>query len=143
MEARISVVTLGVRDLAAATGFYQRLGFVKSEAGSAEGVAFFPLAGGGVLALFGRDDLAADANLPPEGSGFGGIALAFNARSEAEVAAVAAAFEAAGGCILKSPQKVFWGGYSGYAADLDGHPWEIAFNPHWALDAEGRLHLPG
>jgi catechol 2,3-dioxygenase-like lactoylglutathione lyase family enzyme len=143
LEPRINVITLGVRDLAAASAFYERLGLKKSEAASAEGVAFFPLVGGLVLALYGRDDLAADAGVPPEGQGFGGMALAYNARSEAEVDAIVAAFAAAGGRILKAPQKAFWGGYSGYAADRDGHPWEVAFNPHWPLEADGRVRLPG
>lgn len=142
MDARINVVTLGVRDLAAASTFYERLGFVRSKAASTEGVTFFPLAGGGVLSLYGRDALAKDAGVPADSGGFPAITLAYNTRSEAEADAVANAFAAAGGRILKPPQRVFWGGYSGYAADLDGHLWEIAFNPHWPLDADGRVHLP-
>ncbi|HVV93800.1 MAG TPA: VOC family protein [Hyphomicrobiales bacterium] len=142
MEPRINVVTLGVRDLAAATAFYERLGFTRSKGASSEGVSFFPLGGGGVLALFGHDALAEDAALSPEGSGFRAISLARNARSEAEADALVDAFVAAGGRLVKRPSKVFWGGYSGYVADPDGHLWEIAFNPHWPLDADGRIHLP-
>ena len=94
-----------------------------------------------VLALWSRASLAEDAHLPPEGSGFGGITLAYNARSKADVDAVLAEAKAAGAKILKPAEDIFWGGYSGYFADPDGHPWEVAFNPFWSLDAEGRVSL--
>lgn len=142
-EPRVSVVTLGVADLAAATAFYETIGFVKSEAASAEGVAFFPLAGGCVLALYGRADLARDAGVADPGPSFGGITLSYNARSRLAVDKLVTRFVAVGGRLVKAPHDVFWGGYIGYAADPDGHVWEIAFNPHWALKEDGSLRLPG
>ena len=95
-----------------------------------------------MLALYGRDALAEDAHLPPDGRGFGGITLAHNVRRREDVAAVLAEAEAAGGRILKPAQDVFWGGHSGYFADPDGHPWEVAWNPYFPFDGEGRLALP-
>ncbi|PWC43520.1 VOC family protein [Azospirillum sp. TSO22-1] len=140
MEPRLSLVTLGVADVARSRAFYERLGFVASPA-SQDSVAFFP-AGGVVLALYGRDALAEDAHLPAAGSGFGGITLAHNVRRREDVAAVLAEAEAAGGRILKPAQDVFWGGHSGYFADPDGHPWEVAWNPFFPLAADGRIELP-
>jgi hypothetical protein len=144
MAPRISLVTLGVADLARARAFYvEGLGFRASSAGN-EHVVFLD-AGGVVLSLYGRAALAEDACLPlarEEGAGFGGIALAWNQASEADVDATIARAVAAGARLLKPAQKVFWGGYSGYFADLDGHPWEVAFNPHWKLDADGAVVLP-
>ena len=140
MEPRITLVTLGVADIARARGFYETLGFLASSA-SQDSVTFFP-AGGVVLGLFGRSALAADANVADGKPGFSGIALAHNARSEAEVDAVLAEAVAAGARLLKPAHKVFWGGYSGYFADPDGHLWEVAYNPGWPLDAEGRVQLP-
>jgi predicted lactoylglutathione lyase len=141
-EPRITVMTLGVADVVAATAFYERIGFAKAEGASSEGVAFFPLAGGGVLALYGRANLAADAGLAETGFGFGGMSLSYNARSREEVEGLVDAFVAAGGRLLKAPHDVFWGGYVGYAADPDGHLWEIAFNPHWELAEDGMVRLP-
>jgi uncharacterized protein len=142
MEQRLSVVTLGVADLEAARRFYEDgLGWQRGNR-HAE-VVFFQLPGM-VLALFSRASLAADAGLPPEAapaSGFGGITLAYNARSREEVDAVMAEAAAAGARILKPAQQAFWGGYSGYFADPDGHPWEIAWNPEWELDGAGRVSL--
>jgi catechol 2,3-dioxygenase-like lactoylglutathione lyase family enzyme len=123
--------------------FYENIGFVKAEAASADGVAFFPLAGGGVLALYGLADLARDAGLSEPPDGFGGISLSYNARSRLAVDKLVARFVAAGGRLLKAPHDVFWGGYVGYVADPDGHVWEIAFNPHWRLEEDGSLRLPG
>lgn len=140
MQPRLSLVTLGVADVPAARAFYERLGF-KASAASQEGVAFFD-AGGVVLGLFGRTALADDANVEDSAPGFSGIALAHNVASEAEVDAVLAQAVAAGGRLLKAGQKVFWGGYSGYFADPDGHLWEVAFNPFFPLDGDGRLTLP-
>ena len=95
-----------------------------------------------MLALLSRAALAEDARLPPGRSGFGGITLAYNARSREEVDAVLAEARAAGAKILEAGRRtIFWGGYSGYFADPDGHPWEVAFNPFWSLDAEGRVSL--
>ncbi len=95
-----------------------------------------------VLALWGRKALARDAGLPAAGSGFGGIAIAHNVRSRAQVDAVLAEAEQAGGRILKAGGDVFWGGYTGYFADPDGHVWEIAWNPHWDLSVDGAVKLP-
>ncbi len=140
MEPRLSLLTLGVADVARSRAFYERLGFTASPT-SNQSVTFFP-AGGVVLALYGRDALAEDAHVPPEGSGFGGVALAHNVRRREEVAAVLAEAEAAGGRVLKPAQDVFWGGHSGYFADPDGHPWEVAWNPFFSFTEDGRLVLP-
>lgn len=140
MEPRLSLVTLGVADVARARAFYERLGF-KASSASNESVTFFE-AGGAVLALFGRAALAQDATIAPEGSGFSGVTLAHNARSEAEVDAVLAEAAAAGARMVKPAHRVFWGGWSGYFADPDGHLWEVAHNPFFPLDAAGRLQLP-
>ncbi|MDR3500098.1 MAG: VOC family protein [Parvibaculum sp.] len=140
MEPRISLITLGVADVARSRRFYEALGWRASSA-SQEGVAFFQ-AGGMALALFGREALAEDAGLADAGSGFGGIALAQNMRTQEAVDQLMAEAERAGARIVKPAQKVFWGGYSGYFADPDGHLWEIAWNPGFALDADGSLRLP-
>lgn len=141
MKPRLTVVTLGVRDLGAARRFYlDGLGWPASSAGN-EHVTFID-AGGVVLALFGRDALAADAQLPAAGSGFGGITLAHNVGSRGEVDAALEDARRSGGVILKPAHETFWGGYSGYFADPDGHPWEVAHNPFWPLDAKGLVQLP-
>ena len=141
MEPRISLVTLGVRDLPRAVRFYRDgLGWPLSGAGDAD-VAFFRT-GGVVLALFRRDLLAADAQLPEEGIGFGGIVLAHNVRSKELVDAALAEAVAAGGTILRPAQDAFWGGYYGHFADPDGHPWEVAWNPGFALAEDGTIQLP-
>ena len=139
MEPRISLVTLGVRDVALSRRFYETLGWRASPASNAD-VAFFQL-GGMALALFGRRALAADAHVD-EGAGFGGVALAQNQPSRDAVDRVMGEAEAAGARILKPARDVFWGGYSGYFADPDGHAWEIAWNPFFTLEADGRLTLP-
>lgn len=127
MKPRISMITLGVRDLAVAVDFYQRgLGFPRME--SPPEVAFFTL-NGTWLGLYGRDALAEDAQVPAAGQGFGGFALAHNVASDAEVDAVMQQALDAGATLAKKPQKVFWGGYSGYFRDPDGHLWEVAHNP--------------
>lgn len=140
-EKRINLVTLGVSDLKEATAFYERLGWKRSSA-SSEAITFIAL-DGLVLGLFSRDELAADAGIeaperPPE---FSGITLAHNVRSEAEVDQMLAFAETCGATITKQAEKVFWGGYSGYFADPDGHLWEVAFNPLAPLDDEGRMQL--
>ncbi len=141
MEPRISLVTLGVRDLPRAVRFYRDgLGWPVSSAGG-DGVAFFRT-GGIVLALYPRHLLAADAHLPDEGSGFGGIALAHNVRTRELVDAALAEVVRAGGTIIKPAEDAFWGGYSGYFADPDGHLWEVAHNPFFPLDTQGNLTLP-
>jgi uncharacterized protein len=135
----VTLVTLGVRDLAAARAFYARLGWV--EHGTNTGVAFYQMHGC-ALALFGRDDLAADQCRPAEALGTGAMTLAQNFSTTAEVDAAYAAALAAGGTGLRPPQTVFWGGYSGYWSDPDGHVWEAAMNPFWPLAADGSLRLP-
>lgn len=126
MQPRISMITLGVRDLAASIRFYQDLGFPKMD--SPPTVAFFTL-NGTWLGLYGREDLAKDATVSAQGSGFAAFSLAHNVHSEAEVDEVMDIAARAGATIVKAPEHVFWGGYSGYFSDLDGHLWEIAHNP--------------
>ncbi len=140
MEQRLTLVTLGVRDLDASRQFYERLGWTRSVR-AAEGVAFFQ-AGGVVLSLYPRDDLAADAQLAAEGSGFCGFALAHNVRQREEVDSALAEAIQAGARLLKPAQEAFWGGYSGYFADPDGFPWEVAWNPGFPLGDDGLLQLP-
>jgi len=135
MKPRISMVTLGVRDLAAAIDFYEGgLGFPRME--SPPEVAFFTL-NGTWLGLYGREALAEDAQVATEGNGFEGFSLAHNVACENEVDEVMAQAIAAGATLVKKPQKVFWGGYSGYFKDPDGHLWEVAHNPFfWAGPAD-------
>ena len=135
----ITLVTLGVADLARSRAFYAALGW---EAHAAqEGVVFIQLAGQ-VLALFGLDDLARDQGVQAATLGHGAMTLARNFASEPEVDAAFALALAAGATPVKPPEKVFWGGYSGYFADPDGHIWELAVNPFWPLAADGTLTLP-
>jgi catechol 2,3-dioxygenase-like lactoylglutathione lyase family enzyme len=140
MEQRISIVTLGVEDLARSREFYERLGWRRSMA-KAEGVVFFQ-AGGMALALYPRHELAKGANIAAEGQGFCGMALAYNARNRAEVDSVLAHAENAGARILKPAEEAFWGGYSGYFADPDGFPWEVAWNPSFPIAADGAIQIP-
>lgn len=140
MEARLTIITLGVANLAHSTAFYAKLGF-KSSSASQDGVTFMQV-GSLVLALFGRHELKADANAGEVWSGNGGITLAYNTRDEAEVNAVIDEAEAAGANILKRPERAFWGGYHGFFADLDGHVWEIAHNPFFEMTDEGAVKLP-
>lgn len=139
MEQRLSLITLGVVDVARSRRFYEALGWRASGASQAE-VTFFQL-GGIALSLWGRAELAADAEVP-NGGGFGGVALAHNARSRAEVDAILEEERAAEGRVLKVAHETFWGGYAGYFADPDGHPWEVAWNPHFGLRPDGSLELP-
>ena len=141
MEQRISLITLGVHDLAASRHFYEHgLGWHPSSASNAQ-VTFFQT-GGMVLALYGKTALAQDAHLSHEGTGFGGIALAYNVRQREEVDAVLAEAHAAGATLLKPAEETDWGGYAGYFADLDGYPWEVAWNPHFSLLDDGSVQLP-
>ncbi|NOT71793.1 MAG: VOC family protein [Hyphomicrobium sp.] len=141
MQPRLSLVTLGVADVAASRAFYERLGF-KASSDSNPNVTFFD-AGGVALALFGRAALAHDASIENSEPGFSGVTLAHNVASEAEVDAVMLEAVAAGAQLTKPAAKTFWGGYSGYFADPDGHLWEIAYNPFWPFDDAGRVILPG
>lgn len=129
MKPRISMITLGVRDLAESVKFYEAgLGFPRME--SPPEIAFFTL-NGSWLGLYSRNALAEDATVPPEGNGFEGFTLSHNVSSEEEVGKVMSQALAAGATLAKAAQKVFWGGYSGYFKDPDGHLWEIAYNPHF------------
>lgn len=137
---RVTLITLGVADLDVARAFYARLGWVQAD--GAPGVSFFQMQGQ-VLGLFGQGDLAKDQGRAGVALGTGAITLAQNFADEAGVDAAYAGALAAGAAGLKPPEKVFWGGYSGYWADLDGHVWEVAMNPFWPLMPDGRLILPG
>lgn len=139
-EPRISLITLGVSDVADATRFYETIGLRKHRGQSNAQVSFFAL-GGLVLALYGREALAKDAgieDLPPRGA----TTLAYNTRSSLEVDKLVAAFVVAGGQLLRAPYKTEWGGYCGYVADPDGHVWEIAHNPFWDFGPDGSIRLP-
>lgn len=140
MRPHISMITLGVEDLAEATSFYERLGFKRSS--QSQDAVTFMQAGAVVLGLFGRDALKDDAKADDIWSGNGGTAIAMNCADAAQVDAMMAQAEAAGAQILKPAEKAFWGGYSGYFADLNGHAWEVAHNPFWQLDESGRIELP-
>lgn len=141
MRQKLNLITLGVSDMKKSLAFYENgLKWKRSTAGT-EDMVVFPL-GGVVLGLYSRSSLAEDAEVPEAGSGFRGITLSFNAKSEAEVDAVFKEIAALGATIVKPAQKVFWGGYSGYFSDPDGHLIEVAYNPFWALDENDNLDLP-
>ena len=140
MDCRVTVVTLGVSDLERSRHFYENgLGW-KPAKGSDDNIVFFS-AGAVILALYPLSRLAADAALVPSGGGFGGVTVSQNVGSPAEVDAALAQAVAAGGTLLKKGRMVLWGGYSGYFADPDGHPWEVAHNPHWKLTDQGVVRL--
>jgi len=141
VAANITLITLGVADVARATRFYEALGFVKSKRASQEDLTFMR-AGGVVLALWGRQAQLEDACAEGIWIGNGGIVVAQNLASEVEVDCAMTRAEATGARMLKPAAKTFWGGYDGYFADPDNHVWEIAFNPFWQLDEEGRVKLP-
>lgn len=132
MRPHISMVTLGVSDLVRATEFYRNGLSLPYSEHSNEHVSFFELSGAW-LGLFSWDALAADATVPPQGQGFRGVTIAHNLSSESEVDKMMAEAAEAGAEIIKRADKVFWGGYSGYFRDLDGHLWEVAFNPFMDL----------
>jgi catechol 2,3-dioxygenase-like lactoylglutathione lyase family enzyme len=138
IPARISLVTLGVGDLSRSRAFYDALGW--ENVGDHEGVAFYRTAGA-ILALYPVSELADDAQVSPERSGFSGVTLAVNLADEAEVDAALAHAASIGATILKPAQRVFWGGYHGYFADPDGFAWEVAHNPGWPLDERGLPRL--
>ena len=129
MEQHINYITLGVADLAESRRFYREVFGWQETADSNENIAFFQAGNALLLALFGKAALAHDAQIPEQSSGFPRFTLAHNVGSEAEVDALFAGFATKNINIIKAPQKVFWGGYSGYLADPDGFLWEIAFNP--------------
>ena len=139
MEQRLSLITLGVRDLDRARTFYESLGWRRT--GDDADVVFFQ-AGGLVLALWDRASLAHDSAVEDSG-GWGGVTLAYNTRSPEEVDAVIAEARAAGATVGREPGATFWGGYSAIFVDPDGHPWEVAHNPGWTLDADGSVRLQG
>jgi uncharacterized protein len=138
MEQRVSLVTLGVRDLGRARAFYEALGWM-TNARPDDDVVFFQ-AGGMIVALWGRAELAEDSGVEDAG-GWGGITLAHNVRSPAEVDAVLAEAESAGASVTRPAAATFWGGYSGAFTDPDGHAWEVAHNPHWTLAGDGSVSL--
>jgi uncharacterized protein len=137
MEQRLSVVTLGVENLEHARHFYESLGWSARFAN--ENIVFFQL-DGLIFALFGRRELADDMGVAEPRSS-GGFALAYNVRERTDVDTILARAVTAGATLLQPAREASWGGYSGYFADPDGHPWEIAWNPHWLLDAHGRISL--
>jgi predicted lactoylglutathione lyase len=141
MDQRLSLITLGVADVARARAFYEALGW-KMDGGvddDTDHVAFFQ-AGGMIVALWSRDKLAADSGVS-DGGGWGGVTLAYNTRSPAEVDAVIEQARKAGARIAREGAETFWGGYSGVFVDPDGHPWEVAHNPHWTVHDDGRTTL--
>jgi predicted lactoylglutathione lyase len=138
MKQRVSLITLGVADLGRARAFYEALGW-SSGAEPDDDVVFFQ-AGGMVVALWDRKRLAADSCVE-DSPGWGGVTLALNLGSPAEVDAVVEEARKAGATIGREPAATFWGGYSGVFLDPDGHPWEVAHNPRWRIDADGGVHL--
>lgn len=140
--AHVSLVTLGVDDLVAATTFYEALGWVRSSA-SVDGEVAFLTGGAVVLGLYGRQALADEAQVEATTRGFGTIALAMNVHDEAEVDDAMATAARAGARLTRPAHATAWGGYSGYFADLDGHVWEVAHNPGFPLADDGTLTLPG
>ena len=138
MEQRLSLVTLGVADLSRARAFYEALGWITG-ASPADDVVFFQ-AGGMILALWSREQLAEDSVVEDSG-GWGGVTLAHNVRSPEEVDAVIAEAERAGAAIGRPGAATFWGGYSGVFLDPDGHPWEVAHNPRWTIAEDGSTRL--
>lgn len=139
MEQRLSLITLGVADLDLSRTFYRNMGW-KESSRSQEDVVFFQ-AGGMVVGLWDRKSLAEDSTVK-DGKGWGGVTLAYNTRSEAEVDAIIEEARFAGATIGREPAETFWGGYSGVFIDPDGHPWEVAHNPSWVIEEDGSLTLP-
>ena len=139
MEQRISLVTLGVHDLARARAFYEALGWTTG-AGPDDDVVFFQT-GGMVLALWDRASLAEDSGVE-DGGGWGGVTLAHNVRSPDEVDAVTEEARRAGANVVRKPAETFWGGYSAAFVDPEGHPWEVAHNPRWTIRDDGSVELP-
>ena len=140
MKQQLHLVTLGVRDFEKSTKFYKEIVGWRPSSSSNEEVTFFQ-AGGVVISVYQREKLAEDAQVDPEGNGFAGFTLAYNARSEEEVDEIISDLKSKGVEILKEPQKVFWGGYNAYFADPDGNCWEVAHNPFFPFDEQGNLKL--
>lgn len=141
MRQKLSLITLGVADIERSADFYEKgLGWERSSA-SVDDLVLFPL-GGIVLALYPRTLLADDANVHEGGNGFGGMTLSYNAYTQEEVDEVLREVVGLGATLVKPAQKVFWGGYSGYFKDPDGHLIEVAYNPFWPLDSNGSVVLP-
>ncbi len=138
MDQRVSLITLGVSDLGRSRAFYEALGWTTGAAPE-DDVVFFQ-AGGTIVALWSRASLAEDSGVE-DGGGFGGVTLAYNTRSPEEVEAVVDEARRAGARIAREPAQTFWGGYSGVFVDPDGHPWEVAHNPHWTLRDDGSVSL--
>jgi uncharacterized protein len=138
VEQRLTLITLGVSDLARSREFYEALGWTTG-AEPDDDVVFFQ-AGGLVVALWSRESLAEDSGVTDTG-GWGGVTLAHNVRSPGDVDAVIAEAEAAGATVPRQGAETFWGGYSGIFVDPDGHPWEVAHNPHWELTDDGEVRL--
>jgi catechol 2,3-dioxygenase-like lactoylglutathione lyase family enzyme len=139
MDQRLSLVTLGVADLARARRFYEEgLGWTRGNENA--DVAFYQMPGM-IFALWSRSRLAEDGGVPDSGATFSGMALAYNARSREEVDTVLAEARAAGADVVKPAHETFWGGYSGYFADPDGHLWEVAHNPFWTIAEDGSVRL--
>jgi catechol 2,3-dioxygenase-like lactoylglutathione lyase family enzyme len=140
MRQKLNLITLGVKDIRKSVDFWEKgLGWTRS-AKSMDELVLFPL-GGMTLALYPLAELAEDATLPYQPSAFAGLTLAYNAKSEQEVDEVLQKVAALGATIVMPAQKVFWGGYSGYFKDLDGHLFEVAFNPFWELDEGDNLKM--
>ena len=138
MEQRLTIITLGVRDLKKSTEFYENNFGWKMLSSSNENITFFYL-NGIQLALFDKSELAKDAEVANDGKGFTGITISYNTRSESEVDEIIRSLRGKGVKIIKEPAKVFWGGYSSYISDLDGNLWEIAFNPYLQIDENGNI----
>ena len=139
MQQRLSLITLGVGDLKRAREFYEGLGW-RTRAEPDDDVIFFQ-AGGMIVALWGREQLAEDSAVT-DGGGWGGVTLAYNTRSAEEVDSVIEEARAAGATIGREPGETFWGGYSGVFIDPAGHPWEVAHNPRWTVGDDGSVTLP-
>ncbi len=139
MEQRISVLTLGVRAVEVASTFYRALGWRSHPSPEDSDVVFFQV-GGIVVGLWGREQLAEDSCVDDAG-GWGGVTLAYNVRSPAEVDAVIEEARAAGATIAREPAETFWGGYSALFIDPEGHPWEVAHNPRWTITPDGGVRL--
>ncbi|MDW3099646.1 MAG: VOC family protein [Alphaproteobacteria bacterium] len=139
MDQRISIITLSVSDLAASRAFYGRLGFTEASI-SQDGIAFYAM-GTFVFALYPTDKRAEDIGEDLPEATAGGVTLAYNVRAKEDVASVLSEAVAAGARLVKPAEDVFWGGHSGYFADPDGHFWEVAWNPHSPLEADGSLRV--